>query len=158
MARSFWDESTDIDRPVTDLFRPLMRPWGLLPWRTWTAGQPLAPTTDVFERGGDLVVRMDLPGIDPEKDVKVSLEEGYLAVSGERREQKEIKEQGYYRRESAYGSFERHIPVPNETKSSDVKAEYKDGMLEVVIVHGAKAAIKAEAKAIPVKTAKAIKV
>jgi HSP20 family protein len=151
MTRSFWDDLVELDRPITDLFRAYALPW----WRpslAFTPDRPHMPVVDVFSRNGDMVVRVELPGIDPEKDVKVTLEEGMLDVKGERKQEKEIKEEGYYRKESAYGAFERRIPVPAGIKDSDLKADYKDGVLEVVVTGAAKAAPKPAIKEIPIKT------
>jgi len=151
MTRSFWDDLVELDRPITDLFRTYALPW----WRpslAFTPDRPHMPVVDVFSRNGDMVVRVELPGIDPEKDVKVTLEEGMLDVKGERKQEKEIKEEGYYRKESAYGAFERRIPVPAGIKDSDLKADYKDGVLEVVVTGAAKAAPKPAIKEISIKT------
>jgi len=71
-----------------------------------------APACDVFTRDGDLVVRMELPGIDPDKDVQVSVEDGVLCISGERRQAADQDKGGDYRREWAYGSFQRGVPLP----------------------------------------------
>jgi len=122
-----------------DLDRLLGR--GLGPWmgtpRQWIL--PLseegrwAPVCDVFARAGDLVVRMELPGIDPKSDVQVTVEDGVLCLSGERRQDAATKEAGYYRRESSYGAFERRITLPEGMKIGDVIASYDNGVLEVVI-------------------------
>jgi HSP20 family protein len=143
----------EIDRPLLDLFRRLA-PLGLGPrFRRGDGG--FLPAVDVFDRDGDLVIRFELPGIDPAKDVWVTLEEGELMVKGERREEKEVKEKGYHRHETSYGAFERHVPVPADTQESDVKAEYKSGVLEVTVPRAAKATAKPAARAIPIKTASA---
>ena len=81
--------------------------------------------------GNTLVVRAELPGIDPEKDVDVTVTDGVLTIKGERQEKKEHKEKGSYRSEFRYGSFVRRIPLPTGVKQDDVTAAYKDGVLEV---------------------------
>jgi HSP20 family protein len=156
-TRSFWDDLVELDRPFMDLFRPFALPR----WRTrfaFTAELPYMPAADVFSRDGDIVVRVELPGIDPEKDVKVTLEEGVLDIKGERKQEKEIKEEGYYRKESSYGAFERRIPLPSGIKEADIKADYKDGVLEVVVAGGAKALPKPSAKEIPIRKKEALPV
>ena len=155
LTRSYWDDLVELDRPFVDLVRPFALPW----WRprfAFTSELPYMPAADVFSRNGDIVVRIELPGIDPEKDVKVTLEEGMLDVKGERRREKEIKEEGYYRKESSYGAFERRIPLPAEIKESDIKADYKDGVLEVVVAGGAKALPKPTSKEIPILKKEAV--
>lgn len=148
LTRSFWDDLVELDRPFAF-------PW----WRprfAFTPELPYMPAADVFSRNGDIVVRVELPGIDPEKDVKVTLREGMLDVKGERKHEKEIKEEGYYRKESSYGAFERRIPVPATVKESDIKADYKDGVLEVVVTGAAKALPKPTAKEIPIHKKEAL--
>ena len=155
LARSFWDDLVELDRPFTELFRPFTFPW----WRprfAFTPELPYMPAVDVFTRDGDMIVRVELPGIDPAKDVKVTLEEGMLDVKGERKQEKEIKEEGYYRKESAYGAFERRIPVPTTVKESDIKADYKDGVLEVVVTGAAKVLPRTAAKEIPIHKKEAL--
>jgi HSP20 family protein len=78
-----------------------------------------------------LVVRAELPGIDPEKDVDITLDEGVLRIKAERRSETKEEKEGSFRSEFRYGAFERALRVPRETLFEDVKATYKDGVLEV---------------------------
>ncbi|MCZ9881776.1 Hsp20/alpha crystallin family protein [Arthrobacter sp. B2a2-09] len=80
--------------------------------------------------GTTLVVRAELPGIDPEKDVEITLGDGFLEIRAERQEKREEKDMGSYRSEFRYGSFVRRLPLP-DTVQQDVSASYKDGVLEV---------------------------
>src|SRR5690348_9325444 len=114
------------------------------------AGKRYVPPVEVFEKGGDLHVKVELPGIDPAKDVTVTVEDGYLSIHGERKETLEAKEEGYFRKETVYGLFERHIPIPHGIKESAVKADYKGGILEVVVPEVTKAAEVAKPKRIPI--------
>jgi len=82
-----------------------------------------------FERDGSYVVRAELPGVDPDKDIEVSLEGDYLTIHGERRE--EIREKN--RSEFRYGSFSRSLRMPPGADTSAVQATYRDGILEVVV-------------------------
>jgi HSP20 family protein len=103
-------------------------------------------------------VKLDLPGVDP-KDIHVKVMEGELTVTGERKADKEIKEEGYYRKETTYGFFERHMSVPKGIKESDIKAEYEHGVLEISMPRAAKVEDLPKAREIPVKLAvKPIKV
>ena len=81
--------------------------------------------------GNTVVVRAELPGIDPDKDVDVTVSQGVLVIKAKREEKKEQKEQDTYRSEFRYGSFVRRIPLPDGVQESDVTASYKDGVLEV---------------------------
>ncbi|HMK12784.1 MAG TPA: Hsp20/alpha crystallin family protein [Acidimicrobiales bacterium] len=78
-----------------------------------------------------LVVRAEIPGIDPEKDVEITVQDGMLHIKAERRSESKETTEGSFRSEFHYGSFERYIRVPKETDMDDVKATYKDGILEV---------------------------
>ena len=95
------------------------------------------PGIDVFQRDNRLVTKVDLPGMKKE-DVKVEVAEGYLTISGERKNEAEEKKENFYRCEREYGSFYRAVPLPQGTKLEDVKASFADGVLEVSIPLAAK--------------------
>ncbi|MCH6471875.1 Hsp20/alpha crystallin family protein [Sinomonas terrae] len=80
---------------------------------------------------GELVVRAELPGIDPETDVDVSVSEGQLRIEAHREERQEEKEKGGYRTEFRYGSFTRTLALPEGASADDVTATYTDGVLEI---------------------------
>ena len=84
-----------------------------------------------YRDGTMMVVRAELPGIDPEKDLDVSVTEGTLRIRGERRENAEQKARDGYRSEFKYGSFTRDIPLPAGANQDSVSASYRDGVLEV---------------------------
>jgi HSP20 family molecular chaperone IbpA len=92
-------------------------------------GVGLAPYVRVedFVEEGAYVVRAELPGIDPDKDVEVSVENDMLIIKGERRE--ETKEKN--RREFHYGSFSRSVSLPRGAKADQITASYTNGLLEV---------------------------
>ena len=151
------EELVELDSPLAEFFRTLSGPWPFRPLLALTPGRHFIPSTDVFARNGDLVVKIDLPGVDP-KDIHVKVFEGELVVTGERKADKELKEEGYYRKESTFGFFERHMSVPKGIKEADIKAEYDQGVLEILMPRPTKAEELPKAKEIPVKQAvKAIK-
>ena len=80
-----------------------------------------------FVEDGSYVVRADIPGVDPDKDLHVSVDAGRLVVQGERREEERDK----YRHELRYGSFTRTLSLPSEIDVDDITARYQDGVLEV---------------------------
>ena len=80
---------------------------------------------------GMMVVRAELPGIDPEKDVEITVSEGVLHISAKREELTEHKGKGNYRSEFRYGMFSRDFVLPTGVDFHTVKATYKDGILEV---------------------------
>ena len=84
-----------------------------------------------FLDGDTLVVRAELPGIDPDKDVEISMHDGMLHIRAERRESSEKKDAAGYRSEFRYGMFERTLPLSPGVSDADVTATYKDGILEV---------------------------
>jgi HSP20 family protein len=90
------------------------------------------PQVETFRRGDNLVIRADLPGLKKD-DVKVEIEDGILAISGERREENEEDRDDYYRSERTYGQFYRAIPLPEGVDENKCDASFKDGVLEVTI-------------------------
>jgi len=88
------------------------------------------PTLEVFEKGNELFVKVDVPGLKPE-DLTVEITESALAIKGERKLEKEEKDTGFYRCERSYGSFYRSIPLPEGVKIDLAKATMKNGVLEV---------------------------
>jgi HSP20 family protein len=90
------------------------------------------PQVEVLQRGDNLVVRADLPGLRPE-DVRVDVDNGALTISGERSYQTEDENEGLYHSERVYGSFIRTIPLPQGVNPEDVQARVADGVLEVTI-------------------------
>lgn len=96
-----------------------------------TASGPAPIRVEEFVDGKNLVVRAEMPGVDPDKDVEVTLEDGVLKIHAERQEKEEHKDKGRYRSEFRYGSFSRNIPLPEGVKEEDIKASYTNGVLEV---------------------------
>lgn len=88
------------------------------------------PLVDVVENDKEYVIKAELPEVD-KHDVKVTVENGVLTISGERKFEKEEKGRKYHRVERAYGSFTRCFSLPDDTDSDKVNAEFKDGMLKV---------------------------
>ena len=84
-----------------------------------------------FVEDGKLVVRADLPGVDPAKDIDVSTVDGKLCIRAERRHEEQVEGRDYRRSEFRYGAISRVIPLPPNVNESDISASYKDGVLEV---------------------------
>lgn len=102
-----------------------------------------------YRDNGALVVRADIPGIDPAKDVEVTMSDGMLHIAAERREESTSEKKDFYRHELRYGSFSRTLPMPEGATEADVKATYRDGVLEVRVPIS-QSAPEATAKKIPV--------
>jgi HSP20 family protein len=92
--------------------------------RTWV------PAVDVWETEKEVVYAFDVPGI-PEDKIAIELEENALTVSGERERTQEISDERFYRFERRFGSFSRTIGLPQNVTEDQVKADYRDGVLEV---------------------------
>jgi HSP20 family protein len=88
------------------------------------------PAVDVERKDGRYLVRADLPGID-KNDIQVELQNGYLMLSGERKAEHEEGEGEYKRIERSYGRFERSFKVPDGVSEKDIKAKYRDGVMEI---------------------------
>jgi HSP20 family protein len=89
-----------------------------------------APPLDVWETEDELVYAFDLPGI-PEDKISIEYEDGSLTVSAERERTQEVSQDRFYRFERRYGTFTRTIGLPQGVGESDIRADYKDGVLEV---------------------------
>jgi len=120
-----------------DRFDRMFDDWTrMLPFRRTLFGRDWAEDVirvDEFRENGSLVVRAELPGIDPDKDVELTVTGGMLHIEAERREEKKTEDKGYVRQELRYGSFTRTLPLPEGVKESDIKADYKNGILEIRI-------------------------
>jgi HSP20 family protein len=88
------------------------------------------PALDVWENENELVYAFDLPGI-PEDKISIEFEDGALTVSAERERTEETSEEKLYRFERRFGSFSRTIGLPQGVTEDSIKADYKDGVLEV---------------------------
>ena len=97
------------------------------------------PSTDIFAKGEDLVIRVSLSGVYPE-EVEITFTNGVLTVSGERRSELDEEEAHFYVRERYYGAFRRSITLPAGTDEDDISADYENGLLEITVRGGAAAA------------------
>ena len=96
------------------------------------------PSLDVSETKDEYVVKAEIPGIDP-KDIDISLSDGMLTIKGEKKQEKEEKEENYHLVERSYGTFTRSIQLSGEVQAEKIKAEYKNGILKVVLPKSEKA-------------------
>lgn len=90
----------------------------------------LSPRVDVTEAEHELVVKVELPGM-TEKDVEVSINRDQLSISGEKKEEKEHSEKGWYRMERQFGTFSRTIPLPCDVDKDKAEATFKHGVLSI---------------------------
>jgi len=143
----FFSLQRDMNRLFDSFFRDLdVSPSG--PWETGM--ETFSPSIDVREDEKEIVVKAELPGVE-DKDVEVLLSGNALTLKGEKREEKEEKEKGYYHMERRYGAFSRVIPLPEGVETEKAEASYKNGILtirvprkESAIETGKKIPIKSE--------------
>jgi HSP20 family protein len=135
-----------MEREMADMRRQMHRAFG---WPLWDGGlfrRPIltayrprglkeiawTPTVDAYEKDGTFFIKAELPGVKKE-DVQVSLSEGVLTIGGKRQEEQEVKEEDYHARERFSGSFSRSFAMPDGVEADKIRAEYKDGVLEVQV-------------------------
>ena len=103
--------------------------------RGWRGDEPSSTTTwspavDIYETENEIMVHAELPGVD-RQDIALSLEKNVLTLKGERRFEKETKQENYHRIERAYGGFSRSFSIPAIVDEEKIRAEYKDGILRI---------------------------
>ncbi len=90
------------------------------------------PAVDVYQKGDDVIVEMEVPGIKKD-DIDISVENDVLTVSARKREKKEVKKEDYYHKEIREGSFSRSVILPMKVKGEEAEAEIKNGVLRIVL-------------------------
>lgn len=106
-------------------------PWGLgLGGRLGELGVGIEPALDVSETEAHVVVRAEIPGVDPEK-IDVSVTEESITISGEKEETEEREDESFYRSERRFGSFRRTIPLPASVDPDQVDAKFRNGVLRI---------------------------
>jgi HSP20 family protein len=91
-----------------------------------------APAVDIYEDESQLVLTAEVPGID-EKDIEIKIENNTLTLHGERKMEKETKEENYHRLERSYGSFSRSFTLPNYVDTDKIRAEHENGVLKITM-------------------------
>lgn len=125
-TRSLFSVPSRFDALFNDFFSPARADAdqeGLWGWN---------PAVDVYENDNAIVVKAELPGVTKDQ-ITVDVEGRILTLKGERKSENETKEDNYYRRERAYGRFERSFTLPTEVDPDAIKAEYKDGVLKIEV-------------------------
>lgn len=130
-------------RELEDVSTRLNRIFGRAPARTESDNEMLAvadwmPSVDISETDSAYLVKGEIPGVNKD-DVKVTVQDGMLTIQGERKMEKEEKGKKFHRVECSYGSFVRSFRMPDDADENKVKAEFKDGMLNVTLPKSEKA-------------------
>jgi len=90
------------------------------------------PPVDIYETGDSIVIKAELPGISKE-DITLEVKDNTLAIRGEKKFEKDVKEENYHRVERSYGAFQRAFSLPSTVQQDKVKAKFRDGILEVTL-------------------------
>lgn len=132
-------EMEEMQRRMSSLFdwSPLRRT-SLTPEEESITVSEWAPLVDIAEEDKEYLIKVELPEVQKD-DVKVTVESGTLSISGERKAEKEEKGRKFHRVERFYGRFERSFSIPDDAQASNVKAEFKDGVLRVHLAKSEKA-------------------
>ncbi len=106
------------------------RPFFPVTWKRAPAVRAWSPPLEVFEREDEYIVKAELPGMKKE-EIDISVIGDTLTIKGERKTEKEAKEEDYYLCERCYGSFERSLSLPTAVETGKVEAKYENGVLEI---------------------------
>ncbi len=115
-----------MSRLFDDFFAPMAgRDEALYP-RNWN------PAADVYEEDAHYVIKAEVPGVD-KNDIEIDVENNILVIKGERKQDKEVKEENFYRRERLFGAFQRSFALPDGVATDEIKADHKDGVIKITI-------------------------
>ena len=130
--RSLQRFTDEVDRMFENFGMGMGRRWLGSPLRRERTAELWAPEVEVVQKGNELVVRTDLPGLKKD-EVSVEVTENTLTIHGERRREHEEEQDNIYRSERMYGSFYRTIPLPDGAIVDQAKATFRDGVLEITM-------------------------
>jgi HSP20 family protein len=126
MAITRWDPYRNLVSMKREFDR-LFRDWDE---ETPTSASHWRPAVDIYEDENEIVLDVEVPGLKKE-DIKINIENDVLTITGERKFERENKEDNFHRIERAYGSFYRSFTLPNKVDSGRIEAKYNDGVLKV---------------------------
>jgi len=123
-----------LTRPQTALDWPWRMERPFFPWSSmWDGAGEFDVRIEEFERDNHYVIRAEVPGIDVQKNVELTVANNQLQLIIHRERHEKSGDVRHYRTEFQYGSFTRIVPLPRTASEKDVKANYRDGILEIVI-------------------------
>jgi HSP20 family protein len=102
------------------------------PTRRTQEGREWVPLVDVSETKSNFVIKAELPGMDP-KDISISLSNDYVTIKGEKKQEREEKDENYHLIERSYGSFTRSVRLSKEVQGDKITASFKNGVLKVTL-------------------------
>lgn len=125
-----WTNVSSLQNEINRMFDQFFRGWDFSGFvqeaGTWS------PSIDLSETDDNIVVKAEIPGIDP-KEVNISIQENNLILKGEKKEEKEEKGKNYYRMERRYGKFSRSIELPASVDIDKINAVCKNGIIEITL-------------------------
>ena len=124
-----WDPFRELSALQNRMSRLFEEQYGSGREESLSAGA-FVPAVDIYEDEHSIQLKLEVPGID-EKDLDIRVENNVLTVTGERKFEKEEKEENYRRVERRYGSFSRSFTLPNTVSTEDIKADYEQGVLKI---------------------------
>jgi len=133
MALERWTPRKDVERFFEGMFE---EPFSLSNWRGLPSFKKMrefmmfSPAVDMYDKEKEIVVKAEVPGMD-KKDINISVSDSTLTIKGEMKKEEETKEEDYYYAERSYGSFSRRLELPAKVQESKIKANFKDGILEI---------------------------
>ncbi len=116
-------------RDVDNMFEDFLG-WSFPSWLRSRTSEEYSPRVDIRETEDKYFLTFEVPGMKKD-DINISMRENMLTVSGQRKEEKEEKNEGFIRREIASGSFSRSFTIPETVNTDSISAEYRDGLLEI---------------------------
>jgi HSP20 family protein len=140
MALVRWSQQSDLPTFPTDVLtmqREINRMFDSFFRSGWIEDTGLAPSswspaTDIVENKDGYLVKVELPGMSKD-DVKITMQDNQLTIRGEKKQEKEGKDEGYHRVERSYGAFQRCFTLPSAVDASKIDASFKDGILSVTL-------------------------
>jgi HSP20 family protein len=133
MALQKWSPFTELERLRSDFDNMFNDMFNRLTGFNWGGGMTtFTPPIESYVEGDKLHIRADMPGVDP-NDVEIKVANRMLTIRAKREQRQEQKAQGWLRRELTYGSFERTLELPAGVKADDIKASYRNGVMELTM-------------------------
>lgn len=131
---SVWRPFRELERWRREMDREFGRHFGrrFLDIEPGELEQSYLPAIESYVKDGSLVIRADVPGLEP-KDIELSMLGNVLTIKGERKQQQAVNKDEYIRRETCYGSFERRLTLPEGADAERIKANFKNGVVEITM-------------------------
>ncbi len=126
---------------ATEMERLFDEIWSPLDVLRWPSDGRFVPKVDVVDTGDAVEIKAEVPGLE-EKDLDVSLEGNHLRIKGEKKEERKEEQKGHYLLERSYGTFERHLTLPENLDAGKVDARFKNGVLHITVPKTEEAAPK----------------